>query len=195
MYLKVLLSMVLICIAASCDVVMDKFGWLPRYQISNGAFLTLYGTGWTGCWEACLHRKMCLSVSYNTDTLKCSLGKFADNKTYTGHASDVFMTPDWNGNPPEGQGPCKSRPCTLTKRCVPLWNGNHTCITEMKSVDLCVLLDVSGTTSASKFQNMVDSLLEVIGQLHDVRLAVTYFGNNNPEVKFGFDQTLMNKTR
>ncbi|XP_069108399.1 uncharacterized protein [Argopecten irradians] len=179
----------IICLTTACDRIVDHSIGQQGYKIENGVFKTISGRGMMACWNACLLRSRCASLSYSRETLECSLGRFT-NKTYTGSTSDLFSVPDWDATINQGANqPCRSRPCPRSQLCVPLSNGNHTCtIEEAKSVDLTIMLDVSSTTNSTEFQDMIDSLPDVINKLYDVRLAVVFFGDLNPVVKFGLHQ-------
>ncbi|XP_033759962.1 collagen alpha-1(XIV) chain-like [Pecten maximus] len=160
-----------------------------EHHISKGVFKTVTTTGLAACQRACMERSKCKSVGYNRETLSCSLGKLNDNKLFTGDRADVYFEPDWNQTLPESLGPCRSRLCSKTETCVVLWSGNHTCITELRSVDLTVLLDFSKNTNETDFHAMISYVQHLVGQLHDVRLAAAVFGGVT-SIKFRLDAFL-----
>ncbi|XP_033728808.1 uncharacterized protein LOC117317947 [Pecten maximus] len=182
-----LLCFTLTYTSASNCIMTERRNQQPGYRIDHGVFKTINSIGIAGCQKACLKLSVCQSVSYDKVTLVCLLGQFLDNKTFTGLNTDIFI---WRNTSDEAfisLGPCRNRQCSVTETCVPLSSGSFTCMTNVRPIDLAVIIDGSRTIDEDEFYDIVNCTKYLVNELFDLRLAVTIF-NADVSTPIYFDQ-------
>ncbi|OWF35884.1 Matrilin-3 [Mizuhopecten yessoensis] len=184
-----LLCFIMQCTFASNCRTVDSSDHSVGYRITHGVFKNLNSIGFVGCQKECFKITKCQSIGYNRETLECSLGEYADNKTFTGVKTDIFIRPNGTDDALENIGLCRDRPCAWNERCVRLSSGTSTCIQYIRPIDLTVLIDGSKSLKSFEFYALFDGITYLINTLFDMRLAIATF-NSKTKIPMYLDQYL-----